>query len=247
MRRFIKTYSTGLLLFGMMASLCLAQSQTDILEKMIEASGGRKLLGSVKDTTLTGTIEIVMSGMSGDIIFYQKEPNKMRMDMETIGMVFTNAYDGKTAWGTNPQTGNVEEMTGERAKSIEREAYNNDMLLNPDKYGVSFTRKESENIDGKDYFVLEQSFPDGFTVTWYIDSKTYLPHKTVAILIQMGVEVEAESFYSDWRKVDGMMQMFAISNFIDGVEAVSMNFTEVKFNTGLEDSFFEMEKINLPH
>ena len=64
---------------------------------------------------------------------------------------------------------------------------------------------------------------------------------------QMGVEVEAESFLSDWRKVDGMMVSFAISVFYDGEKAMGMTFSEVKFNKGLDDSFFEMEKINLPH
>lgn len=80
MRRFIKTYSTGLLLFGLMVSSNIAQSQTDILEKMIEVSGGRKLLGRVKDTTTTGTFKMVKSGMSSDITTYRKEPNKMRIE-----------------------------------------------------------------------------------------------------------------------------------------------------------------------
>ncbi len=122
-----------------------------------------------------------------------------------------------------------------------REAYGNDILLNPDKHGVTYTLKESENIEGKDYYVLEQSFPDGFTLTMYIDSKSYLPYKSVSIVNQMGVEAEAETFLSDWRKVEGQMFSFSMNVFYDGEEAVAMTFTEVKFNTGIEDSFFKME------
>ncbi|TEU03920.1 MAG: hypothetical protein E3J22_07960 [Candidatus Aminicenantes bacterium] len=241
MKKIFSLCLLGVFLFGLVVSPGFGQKASDILEKMIEASGGRKLLSSIKDTTLIGTLEIAMAGMSGSMTMYQKEPNMIRMDMEIMGMVITQAYDGEIAWGTNPQTGAVEEMPADQAENIIRQAYGNDILLNPDKHGVTYTLKESENIEGKDYYVLVQSFPDGFTLTMYIDSKSYLPYKTVSIVNQMGVEAEAETFLSDWRKVEGQMFSFSINVFYDGEEAVAMTFTEVKFNTGLEDSFFKME------
>jgi outer membrane lipoprotein-sorting protein len=241
MKKIFSLCFLGLFLAGLVVSPGSGQKASDILEKFIEASGGRKLLASVKDTTLTGTLDIPMAGMSASLTLFQKEPNMIRMDMEMMGMIITQAYDGEIAWGTNPQTGAVEEMPADQAESIIRQAYGNSILLDPKKYGITYTLKDSENIEGKDYFVLEQSFPDGFNLTMYIDSKTYLPYKTTTTVSQMGVEAEAETFLSDWRKVEGMMVSFAITVYYDGEEAVSMNFTEVKFNTGLEDSLFKME------
>jgi len=241
MKKIFSLCLLGVFLFGLVVSPGFGQKASDILEKMIEASGGRKLLASIKDTTMTGTLEIAMAGMSGSLTMYQKEPNMIRIDMEIMGMVFTQAYDGEIAWGTNPQTGAVEEMPADQAENILRQAYGNDILLNPDKHGITYTLKESENIEGKDYYVLEQSFPDGYTLTMYIDSKSYLLYKTVSIENQMGVEAEAETFLSDWRKVEGQMVPFSMNVFYDGEEAVAMTFTEVKFNTGLENSFFKME------
>jgi outer membrane lipoprotein-sorting protein len=231
----------GVFLIALVVSPGFDQEAEDILEKYIEASGGKKLLASIKDTTLTGTMEIPMAGMSGSLTIFQKEPDMIRMDMEMMGMVITQAYDGEIAWWINPQTGAVEEMPADQAQNIIRQSYGNSILLDPDKYGIIYTLKETENIEGKDYYVMEQSFPDGFTLTMYIDSKTYLPYKTVAMVNQMGVEAEAETFLSEWRKVDGMMVSFSIKVYYDGEEAVSMTFTEVKFNTGIEDSFFKME------
>ncbi len=158
-----------------------------------------------------------------------------------MGQVITQAYDGQMAWWINPQTGSYEEMPADQAENIVRQSYGNSIFLDPDKYGITYTLKESEDIEGKDYYVMEQSFPDGFSLTLYIDSKTYLPYKTVTTYNQMGVEAEMETFFSDWRKVDGMMVSFSLKMYSDGEEAVSMTFTEVKFNTGLEDSFFKME------
>jgi outer membrane lipoprotein-sorting protein len=241
MKKIVSLSLLSVFIFGLMASQGFGQKAADILEKMIEASGGRKLLSSIKDTTMTGTLDIVMVGMSGSLNMYLKEPNMMRMDMEIMGMVMTQAYDGEVAWWINPQTGATEEMPSDQVDDFMRQAYGNDILLNPDKHGITYTLKESENIEGKDYFVLEQKFPDGFTITMYLDSKTYLPYKTVSTVNQMGVEAEAETFLSDWRKVDGTMVSFSVKILYDGEEAMSMTFTEVKYNTGIEDSFFKMD------
>lgn len=241
MKKIVSLSLLSVFLFGLMASQGFGQKATDILEKYIEALGGRKLLSSIKDTKMTGTLNIVMVGMSGSLTIYHKEPNMMRMDMEVGGMVMTTAYDGETAWWTNPQTGATEELPADQEDEIIRMAYGNDILLNPDKHGVTYTLKESENIEGKDYFVLVQTFSDGYAQTMYIDSKTYLPYKTVATVNQMGVEAESETFLSDYRKIDGMMVSFSMRIFYDGQEAMTMTFTEVKYNTGVEDSLFKMD------
>lgn len=241
MKKIVSLSLLSVFLFGLMASQGFGQKATDILEKLIDASGGRKLLSSVKDTRMTGTLNIVMMGMSGSLTICHKEPNMMRMDMEVGGMVMTTAYDGETAWWTNPQTGATEELPADQEDEIIRMAYGNDILLNPDKHGVTYTLKESENIEGKDYFVLVQTFSDGYAQTMYIDSKTYLPYKTVATVNQMGVEAESETFLSDYRKIDGMMVSFSMRIFYDGEEAMTMTFTEVKYNTGVEDSLFKMD------
>ena len=241
MKKIVSLSLLSVFLFGLMASQGFGQKASDILEKMIEASGGRKLLSSVKDTTMTGTLNIVMTGMSGSLTIYQKEPNKMRMEMELGGMVMTMAYDGETAWWTNLQTGATEELPADQADEIIRMAHGNDILLNPDKHGVTYTLKESENIEGKDYFVLVQTFSDGYAQTMYIDSKTYLPYKTVATVNTMGVETESETFSSDWRKIDGMMVSFSVRVLQDGEEFMTMTFSEVKYNTGLDDSLFKMD------
>ena len=124
---------------------------------------------------------------------------------------------------------------------IVRQAWGNDILLNPDKHGVTYELKGKETLEGKEYYVLEQSFPDGWSMTSYIDAQTYLPYKSVSKQLNMGVEVEAESYLSDWKKVDGVMTAHTIKSFASGEEFMTMTFTEIKFNTGIEDSLFKMD------
>ncbi|NIO20989.1 MAG: hypothetical protein GTN76_09675, partial [Candidatus Aenigmarchaeota archaeon] len=86
---------------------------------------------------MIGSLNVVMAGMSGSLTMYQKEPNKLRMDMEVMGMMMTQAFDGEVAWWINPQTGATEEMPSDQQDDFMRQAYGNDILLNPAKYGVT--------------------------------------------------------------------------------------------------------------
>jgi len=232
-------------LLNLLTSPGYSQKASDILDKMIDAQGGREVLGRIKDTTFSGSIEIIAMGASASVTVYHKESNKMRVDMEIMGMVITLAFDGETAWMINPGTGSTEEMPGKDAEDFKRDAYDHgySALLYPEKYSITYVYKGKEKIEDKDYFVLEQILPDGHKKTLYIDSKTYLTFKIKDITLNdSGVEVEEEEFRSDYKKVDGVMFYHSITIFEDGGESEKITVTNVRFNTGLEDSLFKMSK-----
>ncbi len=232
----------ALFLLSIISSPALADESSEILKKMIDALGGRKLLESIKDTTLSGSLEIIQRGMTGGSTIYFKEPNMMRQDAEIMGIVITMAFDGETAWWTNPQTGMSEEMPADQSGYFKRGAEGNEYLLNPGKFGITFAYKGKETSGGKDYFVVEQSYPDGHKNLLYIDSGTYLIHKSKSRTPgPTGTEVDTEVIMSDYKKVDGVMAAHAMTILQDGQEFMKMTFTSVKFNSGLEDSFFKMK------
>jgi outer membrane lipoprotein-sorting protein len=228
--------------FGLVSAHANSQTVDEIRAKMLDAQGGKSALESITDRTITGDIEIVQQGLSGTLTIYKKEPDKRRSDIEIMGMVITQAYDGQIAWFTNPQTGSSEELSGEQAEILKRQALPAEASLNPEKYGIKWAYSGKETVDGKDCFVLEQTFADGLTVTLYVDLKTYLTYKSRSMMTnQMGIEVETEQVYSDFKKVNGVVMSHSITSYQDGEEYTIITFTEVKFNTGLEDSLFEME------
>src|SRR5512135_2995051 len=167
MRKIFAWTAAALILVTAVAVPGYGQTAQDILKKMIDAQGGRKYMESLKDTTSTGTMELVTMGMSGTFTQYQKEPNKFRMDAEVMGMMITQAYDGQKAWGTNFQTGQVEESPEAQAKEMARQAMGNATLLDPAKYGVTYTVKPKAKLEDKEYLVLEQKMSDGHLSTIY--------------------------------------------------------------------------------
>jgi outer membrane lipoprotein-sorting protein len=239
----VMMFSFIVVLFLSMVSIeAYSQTADEILEKMIEAQGGRKALESIESTTLSGSMQIMQMNMTGSISVYQKEPNKMRVDIEMMGMNITQAFDGTTAWFTNPQTGATQEMSEKQAKYFKRDALGRDALLNPKKLGITYKFKGKEKIKDKEYLVLEQIHPDDFTVTMYVDAKTYLTYKLKSrILNEAEAEVESETIMSDYKKVEGFMMPHSINTFLDGQEYMKSTVTEITFNSDLEDSFFKMD------
>jgi outer membrane lipoprotein-sorting protein len=245
MKRILSFSIVALLLLSLAWTPGISQKAPDVLAKFIEANGGRKAMEEIKDQTISGTFELVSMGMEGSITFYFKEPNKLRQEMEVMGMLITNAYDGEIGWMINPQTGTVEEHSEDMQVEIEREALSSgfSVFLYPEKYGIIYKVKDKETIENIDCIVMEQIFPDGHITTMYIDSETYLLYITKEMATgQMGGDVEQEIFVSDYEKVGGVMFAHTITIYQDGEEFMTATITEVKLNTGLEDSLFEMER-----
>ncbi len=232
-----------LLLVSLVTTPVLAQTAQDVLNKMIDAQGGRKSLSALKDTTTVGNIEINQMGISGTVTMYMKEPNKMRMDMEFMGMVISQGYDGQKAWGTNPQTGVVEEMPESQAKEFARQAMGVDYLLNPEKYKITFELKPKATLDGKDYYVLDMVLADGYRITQYVDPSTYLIYKQEMVAMGMtGVEAKQEVFSSDYKKVGDTTVAHTMRIVQDGAESARITLTSITYNSKLDDSLFAMVK-----
>jgi len=216
-----------------------AQTAEEILNKMVDAQGGRAIFTGLEDMTVSGDLDLLQQGLSGTFTTYKKEPDKRRMDFEVMGMIITQCYDGETAWMTNPQSGEVEDMPEAQAADFKRQAMPIISMLDPEKFGISFVLKDKETVDGKECYVLEQTYQDGSQITMYIDPDTYLSHQVKSdVANQFGGRSDVVQILSDFREESGMVMAHSITSFMDGEEYLRIAITEVKINTGMEDSLF---------
>ena len=215
----------------------------EILKEMIQAQGGKAAIEKIKDMKVTGTIEVSQQGLSVSFTQYKKEPDKRRIEMKVMNTVQVQGFDGTTAWELNPQVGKAVEIPGEDALDIKRGSLALGWILNPEKYGISLVHKGREKIDGKYYIVLEQVYSDGGKVINYVDPETYLTFKIKSkILDEMMVEVETETFLSDYKSVKGYVMAHTMISYLHGKEYMRIIFKRVKLNTGLPNHLFLMEK-----
>ncbi len=217
-----------------------------VLSDMIKALGGRRALDSVKDTTMSGEIELEAAGqsLSGPVTIYQKEPDKIRIDITfpEYDLNVVQAFDGQKGWFTDPQTGGTEEMPDFMIKDFARQATGTRAILDPKGAGVAYALKPKALVDGRDTVVLEQTYADGFKVTLYLDPETHLPIKTQNRGFDLtGGEVEREVFSSDYRKVGDLMIAHSVRILHNGVEAQRVTVSSVTHNTGLDDALFVLK------
>jgi len=244
MKKVVVASLAGTLLLAAAAAAAQSPTVAEVLDRMIRAQGGRAALEAVKDTVISGTVEMVTLGMSGGLTMTMKEPDKMRLDIEIMGMVLTQAYDGEKAWMINPQMGGAaQEMNAKETADFRRQALGNESLLDPAKFGITYALKGREKIKDKEYLVLDQGYQDGEKVTLYVDPDTYLPYKSRGKSTdQNGADVESETFLSDYRMEGGLMVAHTMSVYQAGAEFMRMAFTKVAYNTGVQDAFFKMTK-----
>lgn len=229
-------------LLTLQPSLSFSQSAEDILEKMIDAQGGRISLEKIQDTVLTGYMEMAQMGLGGSLKTYQKEPNKLRMDATVQGAVIIQSFDGETAWMTNPMTGLTEEMPLVMSEDFGRSALGNGALLDPGKFGITYILTGKELLEGKEYFVLSQNFSDGFKAIFLIDPETYLMYKTkTTSKNEVGKEVDVETVFTDYKNIEGILIAHTLVTYQDSREFMKMTITNVEFNTGLEDTWFNLK------
>jgi len=234
----------GLVLLALVNSPGFTQDAKILLDKMITATGGRNVMEAIKDTTFSGTINLVQMGISGPITFYHKEPNMMRQDMDLMGMAINSAFDGEEGWWFNPQAGAIEDLPESSLVDAKNEAlgFGNSWMLFPEKHGITFSDKGKETVKGKEYLLLEMTYENGDTSLFYLDPKTFLPYKMISmVLSETGIMVEQESIMENYKKVNGINFAHLVTIYQDGEEFGSMTVDEIKFNSGLEDSFFKKQ------
>lgn len=215
-----------------------------VVEKLVSAMGGRKALASIKDTTVSGTAEMVQYGITVPITVYQKGTDKLRVELTIpeANMTVVRAYDGRKAWVTDPRSGAVEELPAFMARQLARQAAGTLAWLDPRQAGVTYALKPKAALEGKDYVVLEQTEADGHKTVYYLDPETYLPYLTrTRAFDQSGIEVDTETYSTRYERTGGIMVPYALRTLHNGAEAQRITITAVTRNTNLDDGLFTLK------
>jgi len=239
-----KTFIT-LILSLIFISTSFAQTVDEILAKYFEAQGQEKLLATntfiTKGKIIQGQFEIPFTS-------YQKRPMKFRSEAEFQGMKIISAFDGENGWSINPMIGSTDPqpMTAEQLDRMKIQADYDGMFYNyKDKgYTVEFMGKEP--VDDIETYALKLTRPNGDIITAYIDAENYVILKTDSKMKIQGVDKEAETIFSNYKYVDGILVPFSIETKMDGKTVMQMTFDEFKYNTDLDDSIFEMPEVTAP-
>lgn len=203
-----------------------------VIEKYLEAIGGRDALSGVEDRTtiMRGTA----MGQALTIIVKQKAPNKMRQEVKAGGMDQTIIFDGEKGI-MKAATQNVD-VTGKELEQLNIGA-SMELLLDPESYGVKLSYEGSERVSEKDAFKIKMTLPSGIRWFTFFDVESGLKVKEQKEMqTQMGL-IEQIVTYENYTEVDGIKYPFKLTQSY-GPQSVEMTISSVKINKGLSDDIF---------
>jgi hypothetical protein len=208
-----------------------------LIDKMIQAQGGKAAFEKVNTRTAKGTFEIPAMGASGPIQIFGKAPNKnlVVIDIPGYGTV-TQCFDGAGAWADDPSSG-FRQLSGSELAEAKRDAEFYAELKFKELYPKR-TVVGKAKVGDRDTFVVEATPPDGTPQKWYFDAQT-------GLVARMDVEAETpqgkipfEVYLEDYKVVDGIKMPFTIRRNSAAI-SFTIKLEEVKHNVPIDDAKFQ--------
>jgi len=209
----------------------------EVLDKYVEALGGKAALEKFNSRVLKGTFELPAMGITSGTEIYAKAPNKwlLTIDVPGFGLV-QQGYDGTSGWAQDPQTG-LRDLSGGELESVKRSAEFNQPL----KLKTLFSKlevKEKSKVGDREVYVLEATPAQGSPEKLYFDTQTHL-------LVRADVESEGpqgktvfEITFENYKEVDGIKLAHTVSRSSPAMSFV-IKLEEIKHNVPIEDTKFQ--------
>ena len=223
------------------APLAHAMTVDEVLAKHFEAQGGLEKLKSMKNVRVTGKMA-VGPGMEAPFTMERARPNKQRLEFTFSGMTGIQASDGEKPWMVMPFMGkkDPEAIPEEDAQEMIDDDFDGPLVDWKTK-GNTVEMLENESVEGADCYKLKITKKNGKVETHWIDTETFLTLKSEAKRKVRGTEVEAESYYGDYKDVDGMLMAHTMEQGAKGSDQrQKMSFDKIEMNVDLDDARFKM-------
>lgn len=221
--------------------LLMAQNVDEIIAKHLAAHGGVEKWNKVESLKITGQF----TGFSEVKDFFSIKTSSGSFYSEYyLGQhKLIEGYDGKEGWTIDPWQG----ILFPRKINLAEE---NVFMQKAEFFTPFYKYKErgskveyvgKENIDGIDAFVLKLTRKNGKTETWYLNSETYLEYKCESDWIDFARGLPSESYFDDFRTVEGLVIPFYIERTFwqrNRVTAIE----QIEINPEIDKSIFEFPR-----
>ena len=172
-------------------------SVAEILEKAVQALGGKDKLQSVKSMLSRGSLSIPAAGITGTVVIQQSSDSKFKMTAEVPGVVESETgSDGKFVWEVSNVTG-AEILEGARAEQA-RFQMALFPLLDMKKYFDTMECTGTETFAGEECYVVVYKTKKSSPMTTYYSVKTGLERgnrlNTVTAMGDLNIVSEVKSY-----------------------------------------------------
>lgn len=210
-----------------------APTPKEIVDKYVEATGGKAKWEGLKSRTAKGSLNVVNMGMTGSLTQYvQGDDAKMVMALDGFGEFLNGMKDGKV-WSSSMMTGDllVEGAEAEAAK----QQFDLQQWLHWEKYYPAAETVGEEAVGDKTAYKVLFTPAEGEAVTHWFDKESGLLIQTFG----PGMGGPSTTTYKDYKEVNGLTVAFAQA--IEGANGpIEMTFETIELNTDIDPANFEV-------
>ncbi|NOX47151.1 MAG: outer membrane lipoprotein-sorting protein [Chlorobi bacterium] len=217
-----------------------AQSVDEILNSYYEAVGMEKQL-THNSMKITG--KSIQMGMETPFTMVQKRPDSFRLEVDMQGgATMIQAFDGKTAWMVAPWTGSTDpvELSGTRLDAMKMQADFDGMLYDYADKGYTLELMGTDDMEGTEVYKLKFTNENGNVFYQFIDTENHILLKTTSIMKQGDAEIESETYFGNYKDMDGIIVPFSVESKMNGETKSQVIVETVEYDMDVDDSIFHM-------
>ena len=212
-------------------------SARSIIDRYVQAIGGRKAILSHTSSHATGTMSVPGSGMTGTLDIYGMKPNKslVKITIGGIGEVM-EGFDGKIGWSVSPMTG--PRLTD--GKELDEKMFDADFYSDLHEEGryTSMTTVDKALFDGRQCYKVSLVRKTGSEDFDFYDAATGLKAGSIGTRESQMGPMNVTQVHSDYKKFGGLLVPTTMKQSAMGVQQI-LTLTTIEFDS-VAPSVFEL-------
>ena len=207
-----------------------------IIEKVIDAYGGRDAIEGIQSINAKGKIEAFMLHDQGTYEYFFKRGRKLRVETKYGNSSEVRLLNGDKGYrGTDKLS--LEEVSGPRYLSIVYQ-YKHLNILHDLVTGAYKMRSYGSSVAGDHIEVLKLVDKEGAVMDVFIDTHTAYILKVTAYFSAGNKQTDLSSEFSDFKKVGNSVFPFRITTYAGGMKVAQTVIEKYSLNPDIADSFF---------
>ncbi len=234
------------LMFVALLSACgpaIAVTADEIIARHIEARGGSENMKGIQSLQFTGKL-VVTGEFTAEFAMTRsiRRPDRVRTEATLQGMTTVRAWDGHDGWAISPLFGrkDPERISRDDSKELIEIADIDGPLVNSASKGNRIEYLGTEDVEGTEAHKFRVTGKDGDVQYVYLDPDYFLVIRVIQQRLVRGAQLETETEFGNYEKVDGVYFPFSIeSGPKGGAKARQITIDKAQANIDLSDALFQ--------
>ena len=226
-------------LFSLISLSLNAQSVEEIVNKHLDAIGGKQKLSSINAVKMENAMEVMGNEATTTITILNGKGYKT--ESEIMGSKMVQVINDKGGWMINPMGGSSDpvDLPADAAKQAANQLFIVP-LLDYSNRGMKLSLEGKETIGGADAYKLKVTNKEGADITMYIDASTFYLTRLVQTADVMGQTVTNTITYSDFKKTEhGWVVPYTTDIDMGGMFQLKNKLSKIEVNPVIDPVIFE--------